>query len=159
MTTIAYRDGFIATDTCASWNGVVMSCPSKLVRGGGYVFALSGDVALRPIFKQWLDAGANTNERPVISYAGSEKPSARIIVAWIGEQPRIAIYDEDFLVCDHPLDSYCAIGSGEKLAFGAMAHGACAIDAVRAAAKHDPHTATPVDWIDITTAASGRVIL
>lgn len=157
MTTIAYRNGMLAADTRSSMNGIAVSVRSKIFTGNGFAFALSGDVALLEVLKRWLTAGADQLNRPVITYAGGEKPNMRAIVVGTTGKISVSVYDEDFMLIEEDPKSYLAIGSGDRLAYGAMAHGATAIQAVQAACVHDPGSGLPIDWIDPMAGVAGRI--
>lgn len=157
MTTIALKDWVLAADGRTSWGKTSMSSARKIRVTDGHAFAVSGDVGLIPVFHRWLEAGADPLARPVIQYAGGDKPGMRALVIVLSAQPSMTIYDEDFLEVELSQEGYYAIGSGQDLALGAMAHGANAIEAVVAACAHDPHSGLPISWFNALTGETGVV--
>ena len=79
----------------------------------------------------------------------------RALVVRLGRPPVVGFYDEDFMLVGVNQAAYYAIGSGEGLAFGAMAHGAGAVDAVKAAICHDAESGYPISWINLITGEEG----
>lgn len=157
MTTVALRDWILAVDGVNTWNGSLVPTDLKIVHGNDYAFALAGDSVLVSALKRFLDAGADQKDRPVITFVGEQRPNMRALVVRIGEKPVVEFYDEDFLITAIDQSAYYALGSGERYAYGAMAHGAGAIDAVKAACAHDPHSAPPIYWFNCTTGETGVV--
>jgi len=136
MTTIAYRNGVLAADTCVSvgdsHNGRIVKIAR---RDDGSLAGAAGDAAYNAAFLRWFsehEQGAppeamssrdyNTFDRGVIF-----RPDGTIEVF----EPRGS----------HTLAAkYYALGSGRPEALGAMFAGADALTAVRAAMAHDAHT-------------------
>lgn len=136
MTTIAYRDGVLAADTAVHDRGVYCGEVTKIYqyRDGtmGGAAGCLGDVAA---MREFIASGG-MNEPPEFKDEDSEgiliRPWGK--VEWIGEKrKRIELTGEFF-----------AIGSGFKLALGAMHAGADAIRAVEIAAHLDNHTRAPL---------------
>lgn len=142
MTTIAYRDGVIASDSCAT----------HTTEAGGAVKLLCEKLYRKEV---------GPEKRPVIIGTAGESMPALIFVEWYGsgKKPPKRIKDTDFtcLILDgdqlFEADAWCvlekiiapfyAIGSGRKAALAAMECGKSAVEAVEIAAKFDPYTAGP----------------
>lgn len=153
----------MAADGKSYMGGMLRPSANKIRRGSSsgraYAFAHSGDAALGPVLKDFLDKGADDFNRPVIVYAGSEKPSMRSLVVFgVGtDEPEVRFYDEDFLWVPERADVFSALGSGDALAIGAMAMGASAIEAVRVAIQHSSGSGYPIYWVNIATGEEGVV--
>lgn len=141
MTTIAYRDGVMAADT-ASWdsNGVYFGRLRKLTRlDDGRVLGGCGSASMVLRVVNWLNGGG---DKPV---PDDEKPADRF-QAIIAAPSGLVVYVDPSLTeieC-HP-GEFTAIGSGREVALGAMAVGASAADAVRAATEFDQGSRPPID--------------
>lgn len=133
MTTVAYKDGVMAADSAYWSDGTQILRGRKLYRVGGGLVGCAGAIAHWERFVEWLLDGAIEEEFPIGEFdAITVDPSgkARLWAGTIGEKLEME-------------GGYCAIGSGRDHALGAMAAGADAPLAVRAAAKHDQYTRPP----------------
>lgn len=133
MTTIAYRDGLLVADTLVSRNGAVSGYVQKIHRAGGLRFGFCGTLSLDQRFADWLRGGLQ-GTAPSLRCGDSEGCVAVFmpdgsIVEWNGDCPPDVIRAP-----------YAAYGSGAPFALGAMAAGATAEEAVRAAAAVDHNT-------------------
>lgn len=138
MTTIAYRDGYVAADS-ASWReDTFLGYIDKiLVAEDGTVFTGCGAISeVRSIFEAY-EARQNL----------PESKSATTIQ--FHPKKRIMEYIEDYSPMLKDPRDYMAWGSGYKLALGAMAAGATAEEAVKAAVKHDAFTAGKVKLVKV----------
>ncbi len=150
MTTIAYHRGIIASDSQVTVES----------EGGG-----ARNFATRKLFPATVDIkGAKTDV--ILATAGESAPGSLFVEAWgsgktLTECRELFTYSEaDFSILVvspeglFEVDKWCvlepvyepfyAIGSGAKLAMGAMEAGASAQKAVEIACRRDPYTALPV---------------
>lgn len=149
MTTIAYRDGILAADSCVSL---------QTEAGGARKFRCEKLYA-KLVYER---ENADDSKKVIIALAGESSPGL-VFLDWYGsdDEPPQRLIDgaadftaliltEDGLFeadayCrpDKILEDFYAIGSGAKAAMGAMYAGASALEAVEIAAKIDPYTAGP----------------
>lgn len=134
MTTIAYRDGVMASDS-GSWMGdAAFPWARKLARGAdGTLYGVAGDAAACQAFLEWVDAGCN-GPRPPAEKEDEGRSSYIVLVAPLSGPLRILTYSghESY---DAP---YLAIGGGNVGALCAMHAGASAVSAIEAAIAHAP---------------------
>lgn len=147
MTTIAYKDGTLAADSRVTVDS----------EAGG-----SRNFLCDKLFRKIVPVG-DSMEEVIIATAG-ESFSGMVFVDWYGSgQPppdNLIVGEADFTVlvltqaglfeydrwCRgiEVKDKFYAVGSGTKVALGAMAMGASAKRAVEIACEFDPYTAPPV---------------
>jgi len=134
MTTIAYKQGVLASDTGATMGGSRLGRVEKIVRAAdGRLAAAAGNAAYAHAFRAWVLKGEG--EPPS---AKSDDPSVANRGIIFHPCGRIQVF-EDVGSFDVTAPYY-AIGSGRPEALGAMHAGATAEQAVRAAMEHDEHT-------------------
>lgn len=131
MTTIAYKDGILATDTqVVSSSGAITGQVNKTVinEKSGIMAGATGELVNAALFLNWVLDGAKAEKFPKMSddFKG-------IMILRNGDI---------FFVGDNglslPVDGpFFAIGSGEEVAKGALAAGATAAGAVQAAINLD----------------------
>ncbi|MDX0180849.1 hypothetical protein GOC16_08285 [Sinorhizobium meliloti] len=128
MTTIAYRNGAIAGDTLVSGGGIHDCSAIKVARNErGDLAGASGTAHYCYHFLEWF-RGGEKNPAPDVP----EDNEAFIVRA--ADPILIECWEEPGrFVVSAP---YYAVGSGKRLALGAMAFGATADQAVNCAAKH-----------------------
>ncbi|MEQ6333264.1 hypothetical protein [Sphingobium sp. MK2] len=131
MTTIAIRDGIIAADTRISYRTFHNGTKNKIARCGRFYVALAGMGNLRRPLEQWAEAGCAPDNLPEVLVENRKEFSA----LFLDSDGRIFEFDEHGLLEIEA--NYTAIGSGGFFAMGAMAHGANAVEAVKAASLHD----------------------
>lgn len=131
MTTIAYRDGVMASDS-GSWNGdACHGWARKLARAtDGTLYGVSGSAAKAHEFLRWVDGG-QCGERPTPGKVGDRGDFIVLIC-----KP-----DDDVILLTHEGEEhyqapYFAVGAAAAVAFGAMHAGATAWDAIAAANEH-----------------------
>jgi|TARA_Y100000296_G_C5170602_1_gene257085 ATP-dependent HslUV protease subunit HslV len=136
MTTVAFKNGFIAADTQAADHSGLISHTSKLFRlSDSCVAGMAGCSRHAIRFIERLKEGK----------AGDDKiPDGDFLVLVVTPQS-IVVYYEDELFDDYTPEKMWAIGSGRLIAMGAMAAGATAQDAVRIASKWDEGTGGDVE--------------
>lgn len=155
MTTIAYKDGLLVGDKLA-YGGKYEPSPglkTKIHRISsgpmqGWLCGISTNcVGGDKVLLAWIERGAPFGRD------GEVFPD-RFTVLLVDPLGRLHLaYDA---VClSGPIESeFYAIGTGAPYALGAMAVGRCAIEAVHAAARFDPHTGGHVDRLQLTPSTS-----
>jgi len=134
MTTIAYRDGVLAADTQLTMNDCVDGTQVKIVQKGPVKAAASGTAAMCQQFRDWFLAGM-VGDPPPAQHAQNGDWNY-----W-----GMLFHGETILCWQAPgwvriVAPYFSCGSGADFASGALAHGASAAEAVRAAMQHDTST-------------------
>lgn len=155
MTTIAFRDGILAADsreTSGDEDSGQLAAPcEKLLRAGWFIVALQGETTPGMAWLHWfrervrsLTADAKMPHTPAdIIDRFLENDADFTAVVLNTADKTVWVYDEWGLPIEITAPYY-AVGSGAKVAYGAMHAGAGAFDAVMAACDHDPYTAAPV---------------
>lgn len=164
MTTIAFRNGILAADSCETFEnddaayGTSQNSCNKLFRVGPFVVALQGDSTPGMLWLRWFENSGDYFNQDGDVYSGPPVNLARVPE---NLTERFLAQDADFtaVVLDEDGDlfeydkwgipvpvtsEYYACGSGAKAALGAMHAGASAENAVLAACAHDPYTKLPV---------------
>ncbi len=141
MTTIAYRDGVMAADSRA-YAGTKVPIGHKVkirrLEDGTLIGASSSHVGATKWVLDWWEKGC-----PAEAGGAQLLPEAFQLLAVTpnGE----AYIAKDLGVVSGPLNGpYFAVGSGEEFALGAMAHGANAVEAVKAACVCDVWSGWPL---------------
>lgn len=142
MTTIVYRDGVMAADTAIFDRDCYCGEMIKIFRSPdgslGGVAGCAGDLA---IFRDWF---IQTYEGVGVPHFKDEDSEGLIIrpdgsVLWVGFGGKIVPV----------VAPYQAIGSGFRIAMGALAAGVSASRAVEIAAGLDAHTRAPVIQLNL----------
>ena len=142
MTTIAYRDGVLAADTQVSRCGNDSGRTVKVRRIGRLLVGACGTTSLTQRFIGWI-AGGMKGPAPALRIDDSHACVVAVmpdgaLVEWNG---------------DHPPDiiraPFAAWGSGADIALGAMAFGASAEEAVKAAASIDHATGGDITALSV----------
>ena len=135
MTTIAYRDGVLAADSLLTDGNLICGSVSKLATSKhGAIGGAVGRLERTLEFLRWLETfdvdRRNPDVAPVAEGADGLiiSPKERIFL-WTG--------GKQLVVLDAP---FAAIGSGAKVAMGAMAAGATAEQALRICRDYDIYT-------------------
>lgn len=137
MTTIAYRDGCLAADSLTTSGGLRDGLNLKIRKIGPLLVAGAGASAICERFFDWVRKGMIGDSPWTGSDGGNSfivAPNGSILVfgqsgPWKVEQP------------------FYALGTGEHLALGAMAHGASAAEAVECAIRFDIYSGGPIRTI------------
>jgi len=142
VTTIAYRDGVLAADSQVTYgedgSARTHSC-KKLFRKTVTQGKKSYDVVI-------ATAGESSPGLVFVDWFGSGKPVPDIFLHLGGDFLCLVLTPQGLFEYDvycrgeEVMDDFYAIGSGAKVALGAMACGKSAIEAVRIAARFDPYT-------------------
>lgn len=134
MTTVAYRNGVIAADSGLVGGGTCDCHADKIAkRADGSVAGAAGEAWWMAAFLTWFRADKPVAELP----AGGSNSSGFVVTG-----RNITLFENnEGNVRSFPIRAkYYAIGSGCRLALGAMFAGAHPVDAVRAAMAHDDST-------------------
>jgi ATP-dependent HslUV protease subunit HslV len=130
MTTIAYRDGVLAADSLVTAQGIREGAMTKIAKVGRVLAAGCGNGVRIRAFLDWVRGGMKgappamgDNSEAVILAPGHP-------VVYVGS---------DGLMTQEGCEFY-ALGSGSRIAYGALAAGASAEEAVRIAARYDTST-------------------
>lgn len=157
MTTIAYKDGILAADSRETSgddddSGQLAAQCEKLFRVADCVVALQGDTTAGMVWLTWFrsvhETAAVLHHVPddlVERFLEHEADFTAVVLTPSGA---LYIYDEWGLP-QRITAPYYAVGSGAKVAYGAMHAGAGAVAAVEAACAHDPYTSLPVHSSEI----------
>lgn len=151
MSTVAYRNGIMAADS-AGWSGdTYIGTHAKMRQIGTRLVGCVGGLASIELFMEYMKkrtAAALQRLRELEHKTDQDSNQAAtsdldLAAICVDNDGSVSIWDNSLvpLRCEA---AYYAIGSGEEYALGAMAIGASAEDAVRAAAHHDAHTRLPV---------------
>lgn len=140
MTTIAYRDGIIASDSQGHANGLNAAGRSKVHDINGWLLGGAGASSQIDEFISWFTTECQDGKlRKPPSHLQTGNENSYTIMA-VNKKSRAVYQFADGL---HPFrinGKYFAIGSGMPVALGALAMGATAEQAIRCAAKHDVYT-------------------
>lgn len=160
MTTVAYKDGVLATDSLAISSHKIQGNATKIMETDNGWFAIAGHlVDFQPIVQLYEDIVASGEEHPkdwpriehchmppfgstvVFVPFGKDSQAQLIFIDEVGAM-RIEAIEKDFI----------AIGSGSPFALGAMAHGATAEESVQCAMMLDENTGGDIVVIDVNEA-------
>lgn len=151
MTTIAYRDGVLASDSRATYDDWTQSRCIKIYRAKSKVDPVKGDVLVGTaghssaslLFLDWLEVGGEPrlHDRGVNEMTEFECLIVHKSGIWVGDRLcRLEKLEEDFW----------AAGSGRQAALSAMHCGKSAIDAVRMACRIDSFSGGRVVHMTLT---------
>jgi len=143
MTTIAYRDGFMAADSLITGGTIRVGATTKIGRlPQGGLYGCSGWIALLEVVVPWLEKGAPLADRPKLP----DDADFHMLVAW----PSGIVTDVDKRLQRIDLDGeFFASGSGYEIALGAMAMGATARQAVEIASRFDIYTGGRISTLSL----------
>jgi ATP-dependent HslUV protease subunit HslV len=141
VTTWAYRDGVLAADRLVTWNTHRDGYISKARKNGPFLACASGDLTVAQAFFDWFMSGLPKGREPDMRPFGEEKyrTTGHIFM------PDGLILCLTHIGWNHMRAPYQAGGSGCDYAFGALAMGATAEQAVRAALVHETASGGPID--------------
>lgn len=144
MTTVAYRDGVMASDSGAWVSGATVTGVVKVARGSdGTLHGVSGLAGPCCSYIEWVRNDGRAEYMPRPLPRNDEEGTFIALVAAEGKPlvVRTARGDEFY---DMP---YLSIGSGAVGALCAMHAGATATDAIEAAIAHAEGAIGPVQWV------------
>ena len=157
MTTIAFRDGVLAGDSCVTMGGRwVTGATTKLARIGGFGFGFCGSIwAGKAIFRELTKLAEKQDFAAV--FIDGERVDRLIDAPKLADDdhfdclvisPRGELFSfESNLVPYRMSAPFAALGSGGPFALGAMGAGASAADAVRIAGMLDTCTSVDVETL------------
>lgn len=149
MTTIAYKDGVMACDSCWASNSVQTTSLTKIQRlSSSALIGTAGDGDVRAVLAL-LDKIKSPDKLPTrFDLAATRCDFDAILVFLTGQVWHISIgrvgkgdYEGQVWPANRGI---AAVGSGSELAIGAMAAGKSARDAVNIACKFDINSRRPV---------------
>lgn len=136
MTTVAYRAGVMAADTCGIYTGDIKGHCSKLYRKGGAVLAFAGDLSPALVYLDWYGSAKPVPREVLIN---GEADFEGLILTKRG------LFEVDkWCRPDKVRHRYHAIGSGASYAMAAMMAGASALRACEIACEFDPNSRGPI---------------
>ena len=135
MTTIAFRDGVVASDTQCTDSGLP-TYKKKLYPVRDSVVAITGDVYACHKFLQWYSD--KKQDKP-------DFPSDADFECLIFTPSGLYGVDAHMTMVRFEPGEYCAFGSGRDAALGAMFMGASAVEAIEAAIRFDVNTGGSID--------------
>jgi hypothetical protein len=148
MTTLAFKDGVLATDSrCTMEGSIINDRCEKIVVRGGRCFSVVGALAQAMRFLDALTDGENRKKLPSME--------AACCVAELLPTGNLKIYEDGGTFELHS-ESFTAYGSGTAAAMAAFHMGAGAVEAVEIACKVDVYSGGPISaarWQD------GKLIL
>lgn len=153
MTTIAFRDGVMATDSLITGNAIRRGAGAKLVRlRDGSLAGFCGGCGLPSVIVPYIEAmiagETDWTKRPNI-------PDDQV---WgiVARPDGCVLHFASDLALFEVAAPFHAQGSGNEIAMGAMAMGASAIRAVEIACQLDTASGPPVQWASFDN--DGRII-
>lgn len=143
MTTIAYRDGVMASDSLVTKGHSHRDGTSQKVYrlgppGRGILVGIAGQWPAAQRLVDWLRAGAH-GEPPDM---GGEKGAEALII-----MPDGLIVSVTWAGWERYRAEYVTLGCGSDYASGAMAHGATAEEAVAASLVHESASGGPIQVV------------
>jgi ATP-dependent protease HslVU (ClpYQ) peptidase subunit len=149
MTTITYRDGIIAADTLVYDSGVLTGQIKKVVKANNgdsdvYIAGSGTIIAINYFISNFPKILSFDFEIPE-AFTKLESDFSLFIIDKIGQISLVEGYQNIFTI----KTPFIAIGSGGKIALGAMGFGASAEEAVQVAAKFDSYTGSIVETYNI----------
>lgn len=137
MTTIAYRGGILAADTCVTVNGSKLGGVVKVWRRpeDGALAGAAGSAGFAAAFRKWFLTPEKDRGKPP-EPKSDDRMFDRGVVFYEGGRIEVHEAGGPFEVSA----PYYAFGNGSDIALGAMFAGADARTAIAAAVKHNPYT-------------------
>lgn len=167
MTTIAYRDGVMACDSCWSYDDGVDSLQTKIKRlSSGALLGSAGDNDSREI-EALLDKVGTPNKLPTkgqlltvrVDYLGLlVLPRGRVFkvgATHVSDANWDKDFDEDIGIWEIS-GPFASVGTGSRWAMGAMAAGKGALDAVKIACRFDLNSKAPAYHYDLAITAKKK---
>lgn len=134
MTTIAYKDGYLAADSFVAFQAMRFGEINKIHETKDYWLAGAGTLAVILEFKKYLEGEEYSKE--ILS--NKEEQTDFILIS--KKNKKVYICSSCFPTLQSIKAEYYSIGSGCHFAYGAMAAGKSAKEAVKIAAKFDRDT-------------------
>lgn len=160
MTTIAYRDGVMACDSCWTYNDFQVASATKIYRiKGGALLGLAGDNDSRALMKMLATVKTPADLPTFADLVALKQNIAALLVFKTGRVFQLGANppsekpddDDESGVWEITLP-FAAIGSGREIATTAMACGKSPSDAVRIACRFDINSRLPVHQLKLVEA-------
>lgn len=145
MTTIAYKDGWLACDSLVTCGDHAVEYAPKMHKVGGVVFAHAGDMFAGYRIRDFLRGGGDIHDLKI-----PEIKRQDFVCLVFGGGNLYYLNSDLYLQKINSCKPY-AVGSGEQFALGAMYAGASAEEAVKIASKMDIRTGGRVQKINLFT--------
>jgi ATP-dependent protease HslVU (ClpYQ) peptidase subunit len=155
MTTIAFKDGIMASDSCISGGGYYGASVNKVQRtSAGALIGWCGEADNRAVLTL-IDKVKKPAQLPTKQEIAACLTDCQVLIAFGPNSLYIVGCDEDDSGRYHGYVNVCnlgaaAIGSGSHLALGAMLAGKSAREAVSIACKIDNNSKLPVNSMSFT---------
>ena len=147
MTTIVYKDGVLAADSLVTDRGCRMGSAKKIISSRFGLAGAVGHLGLMQAFLNWAATGRPADGRPVPDKT-DDNDFEGLIITPAGQ---VLWYGGDMVAVDMTQSEYVCLGSGFRVAMGALEMGATAEQAVRVAAKVDTSTGGPIHVLELKT--------
>jgi len=134
MTTVAYKDGIMASDSLITDGSARVGHVRKIGYVNGWLYGFAGGLASCQMIEQWIKEGADPEHRP------NRRMSKGTQLLMVHESAPKSILMFDDGEATRFETNQISIGTGSEYAVGAMLHGAGAKEAVKLAAKVDTKT-------------------
>lgn len=140
MTTFAYRKGILVADTCVTSQGIRVGSTVKITKRGRLLAAAAGNASICRTFCDWVQGGLKGEGPQMLIPDGKDG-----FCAWgyLFMPDGLCLSFEPSGV-NHMRAEFITEGSGSLIAFGAMAYGASAEEAVLIACQYDGASQTPI---------------
>lgn len=161
MTTIAYKDGVMASDSRGTDENemVLTDCQKLYILDNGAVLGTAGDDDIRKLVKL-LNKSQGPSDLPSKKRLAKTQtdfkgilafPTGELFIIHIAQPCSLDVNIDEWTayVCEIK-DSMCAVGSGAPYAYGAMEAGKTAAQAVEIACKRDIMSALPVQTLELS---------
>lgn len=141
MTCIAYRDGVMACDTKCGYGPTPFGDLCKISRRrNGDLAGAAGEALYNHKFQQWF---LKNRGKPPSARRNPDNMEETLIVPAGWHNACLSVEDRELVVFNGP---HFAIGSGRRVAMGALHAGASAIEAVKAAIAYDEGCGGDIWW-------------
>jgi ATP-dependent protease HslVU (ClpYQ) peptidase subunit len=148
MTTFAYKDGVMASDSCVSGGGTLWAKIAKVsMTSTGALVGFAGEADVREVLAM-VDRIHSAQDLPSKREIASCQTEFDLLIAFENDEVYLISCSEDNGRYTGYVNvanlGFAAIGSGGRIATGALAAGASATDAVLIATEFDCYSKTPV---------------
>lgn len=148
MTTVAYRDGIMAADSCVTYGAIIMPCNiTKVTKfANGSIFAYSGTIELGELLKREL-ARCIHEQDGILPDCDIDRQDNAFSAAIVQPDGEVLFHEgRTWIQMDVP---YFALGSGKDYAYAAMYLGASAEQAVKCACTLDLNSGGKIKKVKI----------
>lgn len=152
MTVIAWDGRFVAADRMAVVSGNTMVRIRKLRRFDDTVIGGSGSTSNIGEVFEWFSAGADPEKYPAVQRTADWAP---VMAFRVGDPQYFVRYEQSPYPTRFDGPPFFATGSGCEFAFGALACGKNAIEAVRITNSLTNLCGMGVQWVDLLTGEEG----